>query len=80
MGLVQGGMTVVLPPQLLLTVSVPEAGGFVTVIWPVTEYVLVPGLQAPGVAVNPVIVHKILQLVVPRPPVCENVIVPGRLE
>jgi hypothetical protein len=80
-GLVQGRGIVVLPPQLLVTVSVPDVGGYDKVICPVTEYVFVAGAQADGTAVNPVILHGIIQLVdpvVPAPVVAE--MVPGAFE
>ncbi len=39
-------------------------------ICPVTEYVLVAGAHAEGMPVNPVMLHKMAQLVVPVPPDC----------
>jgi hypothetical protein len=61
----KGGFTVTLPPQELVIVRVPVVGGFDVVIVPVKLKVLVPGLQAPGVAVIAVILHKIAQFVAP---------------
>jgi len=67
-----GGLnTCVAPLQLLVTVSVPVEGGVEYVIVPVREYEFVAGLQAPGTAVSPVMVQRMLQFVEPVPAVCE---------
>jgi hypothetical protein len=57
-----------LPPQLLVTVRVPEVGGYWNAIWPVTEYVFVAGAHAPGTAVRDVMLQRILQFVEPVVP------------
>ena len=65
----KGGVsTIGAPPHELVIVNVPVVGGVVVVIVPVTVNVLVAGTHAPGFAVNPVILHKIAQLVVPSTP------------
>ena len=50
-------------------VKVPEPGGFVMLNVPVNPYVLVAGLQALGMAVNPVTPHINEQSAEPLPPV-----------
>ena len=63
-----GDNTMGAPPHELVIVKVPVDGGVVVVIVPVTVNVFVAGAHGPGMAVNPVILHKIAQLVVPSAP------------
>jgi hypothetical protein len=52
MGLENGALTVIVPPQELVMVHVPVGGALVNVSAPETLYVLVAELHALGVAVN----------------------------
>jgi uncharacterized membrane protein len=64
----KGGFNTTLPPHELVIVNVPVLGGVVVVMVPVTEYVPAGHAVAPGVAVKPVMLQRIAQLVVPSVP------------
>ncbi len=64
-----GFMVIGDPPHEFEMVNVPVEGGFVAVMVPFTLYVPEAGSQGPGVALIPLNVHRIAQLVAPAPPV-----------
>jgi hypothetical protein len=68
------------PPQLFVIVKVPVPGGLVMDKVPETPYVFVAGLQALGIAVNPVTPQTKEQSAEPLPPVCEKEMVPAVFE